>query len=188
MEKKKRKPANVGRTFKGDAGSLQTLEQSFIDPTILTLFELRFCEEFVNDFNATQAILRAGFKGEVTSAGVQASRMLKKANVREKIKTLRAQQSLRASITADMVVLGLKEVAERCMQKAPVMDYDPDFRTVVQKSDDQGRDVWEFDSAGANKAFELLGKHLGVFEKDNLQKRVVFNVALVKNTNHNDNG
>jgi hypothetical protein len=48
----------------------------------------------------------------------------------------------------------------------------------VQKKDDDDNNVWEFDSAGANKAFELLGRHIGLFEKDNSQAKanIVVNI------------
>ena len=51
-------------------------------------------------------------------------------------------------IDADYVLEGLKEVAEKCMQRIP--------------SDGEGR-PYPFNAAGANKALELLGKHLGMF-------------------------
>jgi hypothetical protein len=45
---------------------------------------------------------------------------------------------------------------------------------MVQKTelDSEGNSVgvFEFDSAGANKSTELIGKHLGFFERDNGQK------------------
>ena len=56
------------------------------------------------------------------------------------------------------------------MQATPVMRFDNVEMRMVQVKDDDGRDVWEFDSNGANKALELIGKHVGVFEKDNNQK------------------
>ncbi len=44
------------------------------------------------------------------------------------------------------------------MQRAPVLN-----RKGEQIQDEEGRNVWDFDSAGANRSFELLGKHLGLF-------------------------
>jgi phage terminase small subunit len=34
---------------------------------------------------------------------------------------------------------------------------------VRQACDAEGEGVWEFDSSGANKSLELIGKHLGAF-------------------------
>lgn len=61
--------------------------------------------------------------------------------------------------------MGLKEVAQRCLQRVPVMEFDRVERRMVQAQTEGGKDVWEFDSTGANRSFELLGKHLGMFEK-----------------------
>jgi phage terminase small subunit len=62
---------------------------------------------------------------------------------------------------ADYVLTGIREIAERCLQRAPVMVGRGDDRK--QLVDDEGRHVWTFDSSGANKAFESLGKHLKLF-------------------------
>lgn len=47
----------------------------------------------------------------------------------------------------------------RCLQQKPVMTYDPEVRGMVQAVDADGNGVWQFDSMGANKALELLGKY-----------------------------
>jgi phage terminase small subunit len=66
-------------------------------------------------------------------------------------------------VDATFVVEGLKEVFNRCMQKEPVLDFDPIEKKLKQKVDEEGNGVWQFDSVGANKALELLGKHLALF-------------------------
>ena len=43
------------------------------------------------------------------------------------------------------------------------MEFDRDEKALVHKFDDEGNMVYEFDSAGANRALELLGKHLKLF-------------------------
>jgi len=43
------------------------------------------------------------------------------------------------------------------------MVYDRVEKRMVQATDDEDRNIWTFDSAGANRAFELLGKHLNIF-------------------------
>jgi phage terminase small subunit len=49
------------------------------------------------------------------------------------------------------------------MNKTAVLEWDYENRCMSQKKDEDGNDVWEFDSAGANKALELLGRHLALF-------------------------
>ncbi len=59
---------------------------------------------------------------------------------------------------ADYVVTNLRRVAERCMQLRPVRNSDGE-----QEVDEAGKPVWGFDSRGAVRALELLGKHVGCF-------------------------
>lgn len=135
----------------------------------LTNKQIKFCEEYMVDLNATQAAIRSGYSKK--TANVTAAKMLSKANISDYINKLRAGVTARTEITIDFVVQGLREVALRCMQKTPVMVYDYDDKRLVQKQNEDGNGVWEFDSSGANRALELLGKHIGAFEKDNGQKR-----------------
>ena len=131
--------------------------------------QTRFCEEYLIDLNATQAAIRSGYSKK--TAGQIAEKLLRKAEIQARIGEAKQKRSQRTEITADFVLTGLKEVAERCLQKVPVMEWDYENRCMRQKTDEEGNGMWEFDSSGANRAFELLGKHVGVFEKDNSQKK-----------------
>lgn len=95
---------------------------------------------------------------------------MRKVEIASRISELKQSRTARTEITADYVLYGLKEVAERCLQRVPVMEFDYVNKAMAQKTDGEGNGVWEFDSSGANRAFELLGKHVGLFEKDNKQK------------------
>ena len=136
-----------------------------------------FCQEYMIDSNATQAYKRAGYSANSDEvAGVEGHKLLKNPKIHARIEELRTERSKRTEITADFVLYGLKEVAERCLTRIPVMEFDYENKCMSQKRDDQGNGVWEFDSSGANKSFELLGKHLGIFEKDNSQKAPAINI------------
>jgi phage terminase small subunit len=126
--------------------------------------QLRFVEEYLIDLNATAAYRRAGYAAKGNAAEVNAARLLRNAKVQEAIVTEQAKRSERTAITADYVLQGIQEVAERCLQRSPVMTGRGEDR--AQAVDDEGRHVWEFDAAGANKAFELLGKHLKLFTEN----------------------
>lgn len=121
----------------------------------------KFCEQYLISLNAKQAATIAGYSER--TAVVQASQLLTNIKIQEFISKALAERSKRTEITADFVLQSLKEVALRCMQKAPVMEWDYENKCLSQKVDEEGNDVWEFDSAGANKALELLGKHLALF-------------------------
>lgn len=142
----------------------------------LTAKQERFCEEYILDLNATQAAIRAAYS-EDTARSI-ASELLTKPDIQARIDELKAERSTRTDISADYVLSGLKEVAERCLQRVPVLEWNYGTKSLEHKKDVEGNDIWEFDSTGANRAFELLGKHVGVFEKDNRQKAAVIRVEI----------
>lgn len=125
-----------------------------------------FCKEYLIDLNGNQAAIRAGYAPD--SARITASKLLTDANILARIKELMDERSKITLVDATFVVESLKELFARCMQKKPVMHYDPSEKAIVQKkhvNEETGEEVgiWEFDSTGANRALELLGKHLAMF-------------------------
>jgi phage terminase small subunit len=125
----------------------------------LTPKQHRFVEEYLVDLNATQAAVRAGYSER--TAYSQGQRMLKDVEVAAAVQAAMDSRAQRTEITADYVLSNIAEVVERTMQRAPVMVGRGEDRT--QLTDDEGRHVWEFNANGANKALELLGKHLKLF-------------------------
>lgn len=122
----------------------------------LTDKQTAFVREYLVDLNATQAAIRAGYSERTASRiGPQ---LLGKNWVREAIEKALAKRARRVEVTQDYVLSNLVEVVERTMQRAPVLD-----RKGEQVTDEEGRAVWTFDAKGANRALELLGKHLGIF-------------------------
>lgn len=124
-----------------------------------------FCKEFIVDINATQAAIRSGYS-EKTAKQI-GSKLLTKHDLRTRIAELMDERSKRTLVDADFVVRTLIEVQARCLQKIPVMVFDPVDKVMVQKKDDEDRDVWMFDSNGANRSLELLGRHLAMFTEKN---------------------
>lgn len=119
-------------------------------PRRLTEKQRSFCEEYLVDFNATRAAVRAGYSPR--SAKQQGARLLTNADLHTHLTELMEARSRRTEITADTVLQDIREVADRCLAAIPVADA-------------QGRNqgVWRFDARAALKALELLGKHLGLF-------------------------
>jgi phage terminase small subunit len=138
----------------------------------------KFCEEYLIDLNATQAAIRAGYSKKTAYA--IGSENLTKPEIHAYIENLKRDRSERTLIEADFVILGLKEVALRCMINKPVMEWNYRDKMLQQKRDDDGNGVYEFDSNGANRSLELLGRHLGIFEKDNSQSKpeTIINVTV----------
>mgnify|MGYP003645104672 CR=1 FL=1 len=113
----------------------------------------RFCEEYLIDLNATQAAVRAGYTEK--SARVTACKMLTNANIEHKISELMEARAELTSISAQWVISSLKNVADRCMSAEPVM--------VRGDGGMEPSGEYKFDSSGANRSLELLGKHLALF-------------------------
>ena len=92
------------------------------------------------DFNATQAYIRAGYSPN--GAAQSAERLLRNAEIQAEIQRAIDKMIERTGITVDYVVNGLRRVAERCLAE-------------------------ETSAAGVTRVIELLGRYLGLFEKDN---------------------
>lgn len=120
-----------------------------------------FCKEYLIDLNGCQAAIRAGYAPD--SARITASKLLTDANILTRIKSLMDERSENTMVDATFVVEGFKEVFNRCMQKEAVLEFDPIEKKLKQKEDENGNAVWQFDSVGANKALEMLGRHLAMF-------------------------
>lgn len=127
-----------------------------------------FCKEYLKDLNATQAAIRAGYSEK--TAKEQGSMLLSRLNIRARVQELMAERSKQTLVDAAYVIEGLVEVKERCLQRQPVMIWDAKQKAMVQKVDENGNHLWMFDSNGANKALELLGKHLAMFT-DNVNNK-----------------
>ncbi len=128
----------------------------------------QFCNEYLIDFNGTQAAIRAGYSPK--TAYSMANENLRKPEVQAYLKELIEKRNERTKITQDEVIRDIIEVKNRCMQKAPVMRLDKEIKEYVQVTDEFGRDVWQFDASNANKALDMLAKHTGLYEVDNKQK------------------
>jgi phage terminase small subunit len=116
----------------------------------LTAKQQAFIKEYLIDLNSTQAAIRAGYsKNTAAEIGFE---NLRKPHIKEAIDEEVNKRSEKLEITADYVLKSLKEVADRCMQAVPA-------------TDKEGNPTGEyyFEHAGANKALELLGKHLRLF-------------------------
>lgn len=128
-----------------------------------------FCEEYLIDLNATQAAIRAGYS-EKTAYSI-GQRLLSNVEIHARITEMKAKRSEKTNIDAEWVLRRLVSISDRCMQQEAVMLFSPIDKTMVHKEDEDGNKLYQFDSNGANKATELIGKHIGFFEKDNEQKK-----------------
>lgn len=119
----------------------------------LTKKQEMFISEYLKDMNATQAYKRAGYAVKNDRVAAAAGlRMLRNVNIKERIEESLKEKSKRNEITADWVMAQLKENYERCMQAIPVFDKTGEFTG-----------EFRYEPNAANRALELMGKHVGMF-------------------------
>lgn len=156
--------------------------------------QLTFCQEYIIDFNLTQAAIRAGYSER--SATVTASRLYAKANIQKEISRLTKERASRTQTTADEVLLQLKKIAfmdikdvvDWGIEKRPLrgrdgkpmldddgtekvneiyyvrpVDIDKVDGTLIQ-SVKLGKHGFEIHIPDRMRAFEMLGRHLGLGE------------------------
>lgn len=102
---------------------------------------LAFAEAYFVSGNATQAAKDAGYTEK--SAKNQGSRLLKKDDVKAYLAQLRGLSSADTVLNHKFVLDKLKGIVEVCLKKG-----------------------LGFNPGAANRALELIGKHLGTFEPD----------------------
>ena len=123
----------------------------------------RFVEEYLVDLNGKQAAIRTGYS-EAT-AEQQASRLLSYDKVKEAIQKAQNNRSERTQVTQDMVLKNLLENIEISMGKRATVI--TNIRKDSETGELVGDDIMQFvyEPTSANKALELLGKHLGMFSQ-----------------------
>lgn len=137
----------------------------------LTPKQTRFCEEYLIDLNGTQAAIRAGYSPK--TANEQAARLLANVSIQQFVQSLQQKLSETIGVNTEWILNRFKDISDRCMTAVPVMEK---VDGVLVESGE-----YTFDSSGANKATEMLAKHLGFFEKDNSQSTPkTLNVNIVR--------
>jgi phage terminase small subunit len=102
----------------------------------------KFCLEYLKDFNATQAAKRAGYSER--SAKVTAAKMLTNANLLKRIDELKMKQVKKSELKIDAIIKELMKIG---------------FAKV---------DGDKIKTCDKLKALEMLGKYLGMFNKEKI--------------------
>lgn len=118
----------------------------------LTPKQERFVDEYLIDLNATQAAVRAGY----ANPNKQGPRLLVNDGVALAIEKGREKQSKSSAVDAQVVLQGLLKEAK-------------------------GEGITDTTASARVSAWEKLGRHVGIFEKDNSQRAPVIpqTIALV---------
>lgn len=157
----------------------------------LTPKQEMFCLEYLKDLNATQAAIRAGYSEN--TANEQGSQNLAKLSIQEFISELKKKRIEKIEVTSDMV---LKELANIGFSDIRKFYHEDGKLKLPNELDDNSAsalgslevdEIWGFnidsDSREVQgqtkkiklydklKALEMIGKHIGFFEKDNEQTK-----------------
>lgn len=137
----------------------------------LTSKERRFVAEYLKDQNATQAIVRCGYKGK--NARVVGPRMYAKVGVRAAIDTELSKIQERSGVTQERVLNALLAIAEfdprrlfnkdGTLKKVHEIPDDVASAIVSLESDDSEGEMKKVRFSDKVRALELLGKHLKMF-------------------------
>lgn len=112
-----------------------------------------FVDRYLVHLNATKAAEEAQYKNPNDLGW----RLLQKPHIQAAIQLGRARMAARNEVDQDWVLSRLKKNVERCMQEAPVLD-----------SSGKPTGEYAYNASAANRALELLGKHLGMFAERNI--------------------
>ncbi len=142
--------------------------------------ERLFCEHYVKHFNGAEAARQAGYS-EHTAAAI-ASRMLKRVNVSEKIRSLVKETQTTAKDTRVRIVEALTKMAFCDLTKIGTFTDAGEFnlRPVAELTDEATYPINEISRtvlkggsqrlkvklADRLKAIELLGRHIGMWDQD----------------------
>lgn len=119
----------------------------------------RFCQEYIIDLNETKSAERAGYS--IRTAAQQGCRLLRNVKIQEYVQECMNLRTRRTAVTADYVIGNLTRMINRCLQGEPVVNKKGE-QVWAEGPNGQIAPIWEFDSKGAAKGLELLGKHLKI--------------------------
>ena len=123
----------------------------------------RFCDEYLIDFNATQAAIRAGYSEK--TAKVIGAENLSKPSIKEYLDKKRAKLEEKSEISQEWVLKQYQRVYDKCMQDEAVLDHE---------GNETGE--YKFQSSSAVKSLDSIRDTLGYKAKE--KKEVDLNVIV----------
>lgn len=151
----------------------------------------QFCYEYMRDLNGAQAAIRAGFSKD--TAREQASRLLSNVNIRDRVKKLQKELAERTMVSAEMVVqeltrIGFSNIQDYLETGNAIADLTQIPYETASAVESVKKSITEFEGGSKTvttftlhdkvSALEKLGRHLGIFEIDNKQKRPKIKVTI----------
>lgn len=124
----------------------------------ITPQQRKFVQEYLRSGNATDAAIAAGYSAR--SAASRASKLLEMPGVIEYRRALEKKLFDELGISKEWIGRRLVEIIERCTQKVPVLEWNPQTR---QK---EPNGTWTFDANGAIRALHELTEHMNFAEDE----------------------
>lgn len=154
----------------------------------LTPKQERFVQEYLIDLNATAAYKRAGYVAKGNAAEVNASRLLRNAQVQSEIARRSKKTADKYELTQDLIIRSI--VQELAFDPAKLYDGQGQLLPIAELPEDVRMALTsiEFEQHGSPEApvfvrkvkwaqrqgaREHAMKHLGLFEKDNKQRHPI---------------
>lgn len=132
----------------------------------LTPKQEKFCQLYIELGNASEAYRQAYNAKNMTTGAINtnAKKLLKDTPIALRIEELQQAHQQRHNLTVDNIIADLQEYRDICMGRKPLT-----ITTVVKNAQEGtaqsvNTECFVFEPTGANKAIELLGKHLGMFK------------------------
>jgi phage terminase small subunit len=167
--------------------------------TALTPKQVKFCAEYLKDFNGTQAAIRAGYSKR--TANEQASRLLANVNIQKHLTPKKVKLMEKAEITQERV---MQEIGRLALSNVKRLYNEDGTLKAVHELDDEvaatiasveldevyhGKKVFvkskKVKMWNKEKALEMLAKHFGIYEDPSTTLNL--NVSI-KRKNRNANG
>lgn len=155
----------------------------------LTDKQERFCLEYVIDFNATQAAIKAGYS-ENTAQEI-GSQNLSKLLVQQRLKELQEKTIQKLDITHTDLLKQLRnwaysditetiELSASEIKELPlaVRQLITKYKRTKRTFEGGAEETVELHFVSKEKAVEMIAKHIGFFEADNDQKKTEVNVDV----------
>jgi len=121
----------------------------------LTPKQRAFVEAYIRTKHGVNSAREAGYKGEYKTLSAVAVENLEKPLIKRAIFEANNARIQSLQISHDTVIGWLQEVRVRSMQQEPVLN---------SKGEETGE--YRYDSNGAIRASELIGKHFGMWKKE----------------------
>ena len=132
----------------------------------LTPKQEKFCQLYIELGNASEAYRQSYdcSKMQKSTINTKAKELLKNGPITVRIEELQQEHRQRHNLTVDNIIADLQEYRDICMGRKPLT-----ITTVVKNAQEGtaqsvNTECFVFEPTGANKALELLGKHLGMFK------------------------